>query len=211
MTKVNTEYRERYAEVLQTVAKNLECHLAELLKHEKHIDRVSARAKHPDSFEKKAAKTTKEGKKKYSDPIYQIQDQIGARIIVFYLDDVEPIAELVQRYFAQIEIQDKVPESEWEFGYFGKHFILRVPSDVFLEDEQTRKKVPEFFELQVKTLFQHAYSESSHDLSYKTSLGELQLQQQRHFAFAAAQAWGADDCLSRIYNELKAANDHGTK
>ena len=30
-----------------------------------------------------------------------------------------------------------------------------------------RERTPRFFELQVKTLFQHAWSEASHDIAYK--------------------------------------------
>lgn len=47
--------------------------------------------------------------------------------------------------------------------------------------------------------FQHAWSEANHDLAYKPT-GELTDDQQRLFAFTAAQAWGAD----RIFPELRA-------
>jgi putative GTP pyrophosphokinase len=53
-------------------------------------------------------------KPKYSDPLSQIQDQIGARIIVFYQSDVGRIDELVKKYFRAIEYRKVVPDSESE-------------------------------------------------------------------------------------------------
>ena len=61
-------------------------------------------------------------------------------------------------------LRDRIPESEWEFGYFGRHYVLVLPSDV-KGDAIDRTKLPDYFELQVKTLFQHAWSEA--DLGYK--------------------------------------------
>ena len=99
----------------------------------------------------------------------QIQDQIGARIITFYKSDVERLDAIVLKYFTPIEFRDRVPDSEWEFGYFGRHYVLLLPTDV-IGETMDRAKVPDFFELQVKTLFQHAWSEADHDLGYKPDL-----------------------------------------
>ena len=51
-----------------------------------------------------------------------------------------------------IEIQTIVPDSEWAFGYFGRHFIMRLPKDS-VPKEISLNEVPTFFELQIKTLF----------------------------------------------------------
>jgi len=55
----------------------------------------------------------------------------------------------------------------------------------------------EFFELQVCTLFQHAWAQANHDLGYKAK-EEIAEEERKLMAWAAAQAWGAD----RIFNEL---------
>ena len=62
---------------------------------------------------------------------------------------------IVKKYFTPIEFKDHIPESEWEFGYFGRHYVLVLPTDVISEG-MDRELIPGFFELQVKTLFQHA-------------------------------------------------------
>ncbi|MCL5802016.1 MAG: hypothetical protein M1283_05805, partial [Gammaproteobacteria bacterium] len=62
--------------------------------------------------------------------------------------------------------------------------------------------VPNLFELQIKTLFQHAWAEAEHDLGYKTS-NSLTSLQKRKIAFTAAQAWGADQIFDELYRELE--------
>lgn len=40
---------------------------------------------------------------KYNDPLNQIQDQIGVRIIVHYLDDVKSVSDVVIKNFGFVE------------------------------------------------------------------------------------------------------------
>jgi ppGpp synthetase/RelA/SpoT-type nucleotidyltranferase len=189
-------YRRRFDEVLGRLSGAIEAQLHDYLLGEDHIDRITARAKSIDRFMGKAAKM-ENGKPKYTEPLAQIQDQVGARIITFYLSDVRRISEVVRRYYRPVESRTVVPDSEWEFSYFGEHFVLLVPSDL-IEPETDRTLVPDFFELQIKTLFQHAWSEAEHDLGYKPGAIPLTADQNRRLAFTAAQAWGAD----RIFDEL---------
>lgn len=181
--------------MLLPLAEKLEGYLNTLFDSYPRIDRITVRAKSVDRFIGKAEKE-ENGVKKYSDPLNQIQDQIGARIVTFYKADVEAISVGVKKYFRYIESRQIVPDSESEFGYEGTHFILFLPRDIFDGDLDEDTSVP-FFELQIKTLFQHAWSEAEHDLGYKPS-GSLSSDQKRRLAFTAAQAWGAD----QIFHEL---------
>jgi ppGpp synthetase/RelA/SpoT-type nucleotidyltranferase len=199
MTTLEQQYKLRRDTVLIPVAKNLEGHLQALLEKEKRIDRITARAKAVDRFLAKAT-TTIGGKKKYSEPLQEIQDQLGARIITFYRSDVDRLAETVLKYFHAIESRDVVPDSEWEFGYFGRHFILLMPSDV-IDGTIDKSLMPRFFELQIKTLFQHAWSEANHDLGYKPEAGALSSDEKRRLAFTSAQAWGADRVFDELFRE----------
>jgi len=196
---IEADYRRRYDAVLTRLAANLNAHLVECTKGEARIDRIGARAKDIDRFVKKAM-TEKDGRPKYDDPLNQIQDQIGARIIVFYHSDVERIDQLVKKYFRAIEYKAVVPDSESEFGYFGQHLILVMPTDV-IEEDMEKALIPEFFELQIKTLFQHAWSEADHDLGYKPGETPLTSEQKRLIAFTSAQAWGADHMFDRLFRE----------
>jgi len=195
---LETYYRQRHA-VLVRLAENLNRHICDLLQDKPRIDRISARAKDVDRFLKKATSQI-DGRPKYSEPLNQIQDQIGARIVVFYKSDVDRIDTLVKRYFTAIEYRRVVPDSESEFGYFGQHLVLILPSDI-VEDDMDRALIPDFFELQIKTLFQHAWSEADHDLAYKPGDTPLTGEQKRLVAFTSAQAWGADHIFERLFQE----------
>ena len=191
-------YQERYA-TLEGIAPELREHVAGFFEGHPRIDRITARAKGVTSFLDKAQKK-ENGKKKYRDPLSQIQDQIGVRIVVFFRSDVERLDAIVKRYFQPIEYKDRVPDSEWEFGYFGRHYVLVLPNDVVL-DGTSPDLVPHFFELQIKTLFQHAWSEVEHDLGYKPGEAPLTSEQKRKLAFTSAQAWGADQIFEELFQE----------
>ncbi|TIL58621.1 MAG: hypothetical protein E5Y79_19140 [Mesorhizobium sp.] len=79
----------------------------------------------------------------------------------------------------------------------GRHHILLMPSDLYGAAEE-KAVVPDVFELQIKTLFQHAWSEAEHDLGYKPGEQPLDPEDERLLAFTSAQAWGAD----RIFDDL---------
>ena len=185
---------------LVSVAHKLEKFLTSRLSDQSHIDRISCRVKSPQSFASKAAQMLEDGfTPKYSVPLVQVQDQIGARVLVLYLADVEVVRAAVERYFTPIEQRERIPDSPSAFGYVSYHGIFALPDDV-IPEYNSNYAGPRFFELQIKTLFQHAWAEANHDLVYKPHW-ELTLDQQRLHAYASAQAWGAD----RVFEELRAS------
>jgi ppGpp synthetase/RelA/SpoT-type nucleotidyltranferase len=134
------------------------------------------------------------GKKIYKYPLKEIQDQIGARIVVYYLSDVESITHFCLKYFREVENQTIIEVDPNRFGYEAKHLTCFIPPDI-----RTRFNSPiPFFELQICTLFQHAWAQAEHDIGYKTRI-KLDYEKKKFIAFAAAQAWSAD----RIFEDLK--------
>jgi ppGpp synthetase/RelA/SpoT-type nucleotidyltranferase len=192
-------YKIRFTEILEPFIPILESHVKEILNDLPRIDYISSRAKSINSFIEKANKK-ENGKPKYSDPLNQIQDQLGIRIVTFYKSDVEPIKDRILEYLAPIEKRFVVPDSEDQFGYEGLHLILLIPRSLTI-GQINFANLPQFFELQIHTLFQHAWAQANHGLSYKpfTDLSKAQL---RKISFTAAQAWGADNIFAELLSEL---------
>lgn len=200
MTNLRSAYELRHQLVLRDLATRLEQHVLDIFSDHPRIDRISARPKSIERFIGKA-NTLLGDDLKYDDPLEQIQDQIGVRIVVYYRQDVDEASVRAEQYFRYIESKDIEPEAVYEFSYFGKHYVALIPDDV-LDPNWDRSLVPNVFELQIKTLFQHAWSEASHDIGYKPLLGELSKQDKRGLAFASAQAWGADNAFAEIFDRV---------
>lgn len=163
-----------------------------------------------ESFVAKALKfeidkdTKKEipNKYKYENPFIDIQDQIRARIVVYYLSDVERVANVIIKTFGDIENNDFNNPNDYEkFGYQGRHIIVNINKNLIPDNLKVNLDViPNFFELQIKTLFQHAWSQAEHDLRYKGN-DKLSFDDKKMLSFAAAQAWGADKVFEGIFQK----------
>jgi putative GTP pyrophosphokinase len=200
-TDLFDQYTSYYHDVLMPISAKLREYLNGQYRPNNHIDQISVRPKDPKKFVEKANSKDEQGVTRYEHPFRQIQDQIGARIVVFFKTDVVLISEITHRYYREIEDIEVRPDSQWKFGYFGRHYILALPREI-IPRELEISKAPTFFELQIKTLFQHAWSEANHDLGYKP-IHELSDDQQRRLAYTSAQAWGADRIFDELSEEFK--------
>lgn len=88
-----------------------------------------------------------------------------------------------------------------KFGYEGLHFVCFIPNTIY-SDHKCNPLIPDFFELQIKTLYQHAWSQAEHGLGYKPET-PLSNEEQRKLAFIAAQSWGADTILAELVDSKK--------
>lgn len=192
MTGLREAYVELREQSLVPAAENLERALRELMTAFDRIDSISVRAKDVSSFLSKSKKL-EGGKLKYTSPLEDIQDLIGARVVVYYLSDVTSVVECLSQFFNKIEVSEKEPDRTSEFGYVGWHSIMFLPEDLMVSGDLLGR--PKFFELQVKTLFQHAWAQAAHDLSYKRGSRDLSRQAERLIYFAASQSWGADNAF----------------
>ena len=184
---------------LENLASNLRLEIKDRLKDLERVDKISARVKSVDSFKDKAGKETKEGQLKYAEPLKEIQDLIGLRIVVYYEDDFEQIKKIIEPYFNRVEKRRITPDDEAEFGYEGLHYIFFIPEH-HLGSYRNNTIIPNFFELQIKTLFQHAWAQAGHGLGYKPKC-EFSKEQRRKLAFVAAQSWGADQILNDLFRK----------
>jgi ppGpp synthetase/RelA/SpoT-type nucleotidyltranferase len=147
--------------------------IAEVLKEcleERHIktQSISYRVKNPDEFERKAARPMPGSiTAKYSDPLEQITDKAGVRVITYFLRSVDEVAEVIDDEFEVIENAVKASEEPDRFGYTSLHFLVkyRVSRSRLTE---YRKFTGLVAEIQVRTVLQHAWAEIEHDIQYKS-------------------------------------------
>lgn len=191
-------FLERYV-ALQTASRQIKQDLTEYMHTQPRIDKIEARPKSPDRFFEKCDRQ-EDDKPKYTEPLEEIQDQIGARIVTYYLADVERLANAVKTYYGHVEDQKVEPQNASEFSYMGRHFVLFIPDEI--RTSEFKSVLPPFFELQIKTLFQHAWSEAEHDLNYK-AVTDLSVEDKRLVAFSAAQAWGADREFDSLFQRYR--------
>lgn len=184
-------------ELLQRLATNLEHALREHLDGLPHIDRISFRVKGIDSFVNKVLGRDPP----YRAPLVEVEDQVAGRVIVFFLDDVEEVRKLVHAVFNRVEGEYRRPKQHNVFDYESWQGVFNIPPQAIPERWNELNDLPETFELQIRTLFQHAYAEPQHDVSYKP-LERLTLDDQRELAWVAASAWGADQALERVRGRL---------
>jgi putative GTP pyrophosphokinase len=136
--------------------------------HSKPI--VTGRVKEEDSVEKKVLK---KGDKYKS--ISDITDIIGIRIITYYQDDVNIIKNLLQQAFANdnsnsIDKRNYVGDS---FGYGSLHLIMSFTHSPYYYKGphiDASKYQGLKFEIQIRTILEHAWAETEHDLGYKHDL-----------------------------------------
>ena len=192
-------YASRVSTVLPILANALEAVLEEIVAEYPRIDQVAARYKQTKTFLEKARRQ-ENGKAKYSDPIHQIHDQLGARVVTYFKSDIGQVNELVKSHIPTVEEVEVIPDSEREFDYSGYHHVMLIP-EAIITPEIAAADHPIFFELQISTLFEHAWAQANHDLGYKP-VGKLSKEQKRKVAFTAAQSWGADLIFDELLNEL---------
>ena len=90
-----------------------------------------------------------------------ITDIFGMRIITFYTDDVDKVASAVDRLF-EVDWENSVDKRKLlevdSFGYLSLHYICKDP------------EFPYRFEVQMRTILQHAWANMNHDTGYKSGV-----------------------------------------
>jgi len=130
---------------------------------------IEGRVKSSESFEEKISRPGKN----YVDPLNDIKDLCGMRVILYYQDDVARFAQLVRKAFVVDDANSVDKRSELnsdQFGYMSVHLVCQI--------DKSRAEMVEWaslrglsFEIQVRTVLQHAWASIYHALQYKNSNG----------------------------------------
>ncbi|WP_436700311.1 DUF429 domain-containing protein [Nocardioides sp. BYT-33-1] len=165
---------------------------------------VTGRAKSVSSFAAKAARTLG-GRPLYTDPLREITDQIGVRVITYVHSDVQAVVDLLGDQVVVHDDRDLGQEtaSEGRFGYSSRHLIVGLdPARV--GDGDTDPLQGHQAAIQIRTVLQHAWAEFEHDTRYKGSVpAEHVLELDRRFTLAAGLLELADREFSTIRDLLR--------
>jgi ppGpp synthetase/RelA/SpoT-type nucleotidyltranferase len=166
---------------------------------------VTGRAKSVASFAAKADRTV-DGRPLYSDPLEEITDQIGVRVITYLHSDVAAVADLLGDQLRVLDDRDMGEETarEGRFGYASRHLLVAV--------DPTRSVPPAYdglrrrrAQVQVRTILQHAWAEFEHAIRYKGTIpAEHVPELDRRFTLAAGLLELADREFSMIRDQLQA-------
>jgi predicted RNase H-like nuclease/ppGpp synthetase/RelA/SpoT-type nucleotidyltranferase len=152
---------------------------------------VAGRAKSVASFAEKASRT-RDGRLLYPDPLRDIGDLLGVRVITFVAGDVEVVASLLADQLVVRDDRDlgELTASEGRFGYASRHLQVEIDG----------REV----QVQLRTVLQHAWAEFEHDIRYKGSVPpEHASEFDRRFTLAAGLLELADQEFSAIRDRLR--------
>lgn len=116
---------------------------------------ISSRVKAPESLRTKLARPDKT----YVS-VWGVTDLIGLRVTTYFEDTIGEVARIIESRFAVDfgHTQDRLAAEDYRvFGYRSLHYVCGV------------EQAPYRFEIQVRTILQHAWAEIEHDLGYKAS------------------------------------------
>ena len=136
----------------------------------------------------------------YYQKLTDLMDLIGARIICYFNDGVDKIGKEIEKHF---EIDWKKSSDKRQlmkadrFGYLSLHYICTLKKDEGYPDNLTDIK----FEIQIRTILQHAWAAVVHDLGYKNEFG-VPKEVTREFARLAGLLELTDDEFMRIRNKI---------
>jgi ppGpp synthetase/RelA/SpoT-type nucleotidyltranferase len=159
------------------------------------LHQVAGRAKDPTSLLRKMRD------KEYDDPANEVTDLVGVRVISYFHDEVDAIVARLKDVF-EVDDARSVDKREAlsvrEFGYRSVHLIVRAKELRALDDPGVDELAGLWFEIQVRSLLEHAWAEIEHDIVYKTGVAFPE-DVLRRFAGLAAQM----EQLDRDFLELR--------
>jgi len=104
-------------------------------------------------------------------PWRQLTDQVGVRVICYYVEDVDRIVAALRRRFEVDEKRSVDKRSELQvrqFGYRSVHLIARFGD----RGPEIAKRWLRYhwFEIQVRSILEHAWAEIEHEICYKSGV-----------------------------------------
>jgi len=170
----------------------------EILKQNKiNYHSITFRAKSVERYREKASK------EKYKDPRSEITDMAGIRVITYLDSDAKEVEKIIKSTFEIVpELSvDKTQELGTDrVGYRSIHCVGTLGKERLALPEN-QKFSGHFFEIQIRTLLQHAWAEFEHDRNYKFK-GVLPDEIKRRLALVAGNLEFLDQAFDSISTSI---------
>jgi ppGpp synthetase/RelA/SpoT-type nucleotidyltranferase len=135
--------------------------------------------------------------------LWQITDLVGVRIIAYFERTVDALGAALENAL-QVDYQHSINKLNLfdaaQFGYRSLHYVCRLSQQ---QREMTQLPADFRFEVQVRTVLQHAWAEIEHDLGYKAN-DTIPLAIRRRFSRVASLLEVADEEFESIRGALSA-------
>jgi ppGpp synthetase/RelA/SpoT-type nucleotidyltranferase len=119
---------------------------------------IQARVKDREKLKRKYLNETKNYRE-----LNDITDQVALRVITYYEDEVDRVADIIKREF-DVDSERSVDKRETEpdkFGYYALNYVCRYNGQRGSQPEY-RKYAGVFCEIQIVSILRHAWSEIEH-------------------------------------------------
>ncbi|MGL4672388.1 GTP pyrophosphokinase [Cetobacterium sp.] len=190
-------YYKKNRELYRKMGKRLERFLKHSFEKEKIVyHSITSRAKTRESFQKKLER------KGYTS-IDLATDLCGLRVITFLESETKIVENYLRAVFSidESNSEDKSDNlGEDKVGYKTIHLVATLPENLLILPEFERFRDLKF-EIQVRTILQHAWAEVEHDKNYKFS-GHLPPDIKRRFKLLAGFLEIADREFESISKEI---------
>jgi ppGpp synthetase/RelA/SpoT-type nucleotidyltranferase len=167
------------------------------------VQTITARGKGLESFGDKAAKPADDrpNEPKYPDPLRDITDMAGVRVIVYLLDHRDEVDKLIKREFNVREKKPVLPGGDEAPGYESIHYLVAFRPNRH-ELTEYRRFRDLIVEIQVCTVLQHAWAEIEHGIRYKPE-GYVSESIRRRLTGIAATLGMADETFQDVENDSR--------
>lgn len=144
-------------------------------------------------------------RKSYQNPESRMTDISGVRVILFFESDIKKVSNILENAF-RVDADNSLDQdsllSANQMGYRSVHYVCDVGP--------MREELPEFealaglkFEVQIRTVLQHAWAELAHDRQYKFA-GTLPRHLERKLYLYAGMLEVADKGFSELSADIDA-------
>lgn len=169
------------------------------LEYDKVVHNIESRVKKRKSLEEKLQ--LEEYKYK---TLEEITDITGIRIITFFENDIEKISEVIRSEFVidEEKSQNKKDKlSTNEFGYLSLQLVVSfTDARLSLSEYEDFKGIQ--FEIQIRSILQHAWAEIEHKIGKYKSIDEIPSGIDRKFSRIAGLLEIADEHFIEVRDEL---------